>query len=145
MTLTTSSACRDDLAKLQVRVTDTLAGFDEILKSAEPDIKPLMTEFFKTHKRHEAELSARLRTHGCVPDEDGSFFSTVQRIVIKTRAAFDEIDDDILGAVVNGEKRILDLYDEALSSAEDDTDREMLIRQRDEVADLTEQARQLDD
>lgn len=140
MTLSTSADYRDALAKLQVRITDTLAGYDEILDRAEPDIRPLMKEFCTAHTAHEAELSTRLRKHGCVPDEDGSFFSTVQRLVIKTRAVFDDIDEDVLNSVIKGEERILSLYDAAIAAARDEDDISLLSRQRGEVHELVQTA-----
>ncbi|KRS10507.1 hypothetical protein XM53_20825 [Roseovarius atlanticus] len=140
MTLVTSAEYRDALAKLQVRIKDTLAGYDEILDRAEPDIHPLMKSFCAAHAAHEADLSARLRKHGCVPDEDGSFFSTVQRFVIKTRAVFDDIDADVLNSVIKGEERILSLYDEAIAAARDEDDIALLSRQRGELHELVQTA-----
>ncbi|WP_428516073.1 DUF2383 domain-containing protein [Roseovarius sp.] len=145
MTLNTSAEYRDALAKLQVRIKDTLAGYDEILERAEPDIRPLMESFSAAHAEHEAELSAQLRTHGCVPDEDGSFFSTVQRIVIKTRAVFDDIDEDVLNSVIKGEERIMQLYDEAMAVARDEEDLSLLSRQRGQIARLVQDAKNLAD
>lgn len=140
MTLITSTDYREELAKLQVRIKDTLAGYDEILKVAERDIAPLMAQFYEAHKAHEVELSQRLRTHGCVPDDDGSFFSSVQKAVIKTRAVFDDIDEGVLNSVIKGEERILLLYDEALAAARDEDDLALLSRQRGQISELTQQA-----
>ncbi|MBY5988606.1 DUF2383 domain-containing protein [Roseovarius atlanticus] len=145
MTLNTSAEYRDALAKLQVRIRDTLAGYDEILDRAEPGIRPLMERFSAAHAAHEADLSAQLRTHGCVPDEDGSFFSTVQRLVIKTRAVFDDIDEDVLNSVIKGEERIMQLYDEAMAAARDEEDLSLLSRQRGQIARLVQDARHLAD
>ncbi|MDD9724058.1 DUF2383 domain-containing protein [Roseovarius sp. SK2] len=140
MTLTTSAEYRDALAKLQVRIKDTLAGYDEILERAEPGVRPLMEKFSAAHTAHEAELAARLRKHGCVPDEDGSFFSTVQRIVIKTRAVFDDLDEDVLNSVIKGEERILSLYDAAITAARDEGEIALLSRQRGELHELVQTA-----
>ncbi|MEO1140308.1 MAG: DUF2383 domain-containing protein [Pseudomonadota bacterium] len=145
MSLDTTEEFRNDLAKLQVRITDTLAGYDEILKEAEPEIEPLMQRFTQAHQQHEAELSERLRSHGCAPDTDGSSFSLVQRAVIKTRAVFDDMDDDILHAVVRGEERIVRLYDDALNTAQTAEDTALLQMQREQVTDLLDEARRLSD
>jgi len=142
MPLATTHEFREDLAKLQVRVLDTLAGYDEILKKSEDDVRPLMVRLYDAHRRHETELSERLRTHGCNPDEDGSFFSTVQRAVIKTRSAFDDLDGDVLNSVIKGEERIMQLYDETISAARDEDDLSLLSRQRGQIANLTNEARQ---
>lgn len=135
----------DALAALQTRLKDTLAGFDEIQQKADPEIAGITAEFIATHTAHELALSQRLVTLGREPDEDGSFFSTIQRLVIKTRAAFDNIDDDILPSVVRGEERVIDLYDDAFNNAADDTDKTMLHEQRAEVRTLTEKARVMGD
>ncbi|MGK7754916.1 MULTISPECIES: DUF2383 domain-containing protein [unclassified Roseovarius] len=141
MALATSAEYRDALAKLQVRIKDTLAGYDEILDQAKPDIRPLMEQFYTAHIKHEADISARLRDHGCVPDEDGSFFSTVQRAVIKTRAFVDDIDESALNSVIKGEERILSLYDEAIAAARDEDDIALLSRQRGNLYEITQRAR----
>ena len=133
------------LAALQTRLKDTLAGFDEIQQKADPEIAGITAEFIAAHTAHELALSQRLVTLGRQPDEDGSFFSTIQRLVIKTRAAFDDIDDDILPSVVRGEERVIDLYDDAFNNAQDESDRTMLEQQRTQVRTLTEKARVMGD
>ncbi|WP_254701838.1 DUF2383 domain-containing protein [Roseovarius sp. THAF27] len=80
-----------------------------------------------------------------MPDEDGSFFSTVQRLVIKTRAVFDDIDEDVLNSVIKGEERIMQLYHEAMAAARDEEDLSLLSRQRGQVARLVQDARHLAD
>lgn len=132
----------EHLARLHLRLVDTLAGYDQILKSAEPDIRPLMVRFHDLHRTHEAALAARLRAHGGQPDEEGSFFSTVQWAVIKTREVLDEIDEDMLEAVVSGEERILALYETAIATATQVEDLALLDRQRAELAELTQTARE---
>ena len=141
MALATSEEYRDALAKLQVHIKDTLAGYDEFLHQAEPDIRPLMKEFYTAHAAHEADLSVRLRTHGCVPDREGSFLSTVQRAVIKTRAVLEDIDEGALNSVIKGEERILSQYDEAIAAARDEDDIALLSGQRGELNTIAETAR----
>jgi hypothetical protein len=136
---------REDLAKLQVRLVDVLAGYDEIARHAEPEISGLIADWTRLHRSHEAALSDRLRALGAVPDEDGSFFSSVQRAIIKTRAAFDELDDDILGAVARGEGRVVNLYEEALGSARDQSDRALLSGQKAQVEEMIARTRQMAD
>lgn len=133
------------LARLQVRIVDTLAGYDEIHKKCEPEIAPLTADFIAAHETHEKALSQRLVALGREPDADGSFFSTVQRLVIKTRAVFDDIDDDILPSVVDGEERVLELYDDAIRTAIEPSDRTMLDQQRGEIQSLTTRARAMAD
>lgn len=138
-------AFSDSLASLQTRLKDTLAGFDEIQKNADPEITGIVAEFIAAHAAHEMALSQRLVALGKAPDEDGSFFSTVQRLVIKTRAAFDDIDDDILPSVVRGEEWVIDLYDDAIGKATDPSDQTMLTQQRAEIRSLIEKARVMRD
>ena len=136
---------REDLAKLQVRLVETLAGFREISKSAEPEISGLIADCIVMHKLHEEALSDRLRALGDAPDEDGSFFSTVQRAVIKTRAAFDDLDDDILDAVARGEGWIVKLYEDAIASATVQTDRALLAGQKAQVEEVIQRIRRAAD
>ena len=138
--MSVSTKATDDfieaLATLQTRIVDALAGFDEMSSKAEPKIRGVIAEWIALHKSHNAVLSKRLSELGRAPDEDGSFFSTVQRAVIKTRAFFDDIDEDVLSGVTDGESRILDLYDEALRSALTGADRTILEGQKAEITTL---------
>lgn len=140
MTQTTENFS-ERLATLQTRIRDALNGFDEIRKKAEPEIHSIIAEHIALHTRHEAALSARLRELGHQPDEDGSFFSVVQRLIIKTRAAFTDIDSDVLGAVADGEERISQLYADAAAEAISDEDRAMLQGQRAQLESLIARTR----
>ena len=133
----------DALAALQVRLVDTLAGFDEIQSTAEPEITGIVAEFVSAHTLHELAIAERLRALGSEPDPDGSFFSAIQRLVVKTRAAFTDIDSGILSAVVDGEKSLIGLYNDALATATVPADRMMLAQQKAEIESLMGKANQM--
>ena len=75
-----SSSFIDQLATLQTRLIDVLAGYGTMQEKAEPEIQPIINEYIETHTRHEHQLAERLTTLGHKADEDGSFFSVVQEV-----------------------------------------------------------------
>jgi len=119
----------ENLATLQMRLKDALSGFGEIREKGEPDIQAIVTKYIALHTAHETELAARLSGLGYHPDPDGSFFSVVQRAIIKTRSIFTKVHRGILGAVADGEERISDLYADSIASVSHEDDQSMLERQ----------------
>jgi hypothetical protein len=123
----------DALSTVQTSVVDAIAGYRTMLKHCEPEIAEIVQAYHDTHERHDLDLSARLDALRKEPDLDGSFFSTVQKAVVGTRAAFDTVGENVLPQIVSGEERILDSYREASVAAGIVTDRNMLETQ---IADL---------
>ena len=130
----------DMLATVQTNVVDAIAGFETMLKRCEPEIDGIVRAYLETHERHNGQLSARMRTLGKEPDEDGSFFSTVQNAVVTARAVFDFVGPNVLPQVVRGEERILGHYRDALAAAGIDTDRDLLKIQVTELERLNHRA-----
>ena len=103
----------DSLALAHTRTVDALAGFEKMVEKAEPEFLTTATRFRDLHRAHSTQLSAVLRQHGRTPDDDGSFMSTVNRMVVATRAAFDEIDADVMRQVRSGEENVIAAYRDA--------------------------------
>ena len=70
-----ATGTRPELATLQTRLIDVLAGFRTMQEKAEPELRPIVDDYIATHSRHERELAERLVSLGREADDDGSFFS----------------------------------------------------------------------
>lgn len=133
------------LLALQRRTADALAGYVTMVEKAEPEFRPVVERFRALHDRHNAALSAMLIRHGAGPDADGSFMGTVNKAVVSVRAFFDEIDEDVMDSIRDGENHVLTAFDEAISATgmppADVTD---LRDMRDELTVLLQDTRHLD-
>lgn len=116
----------DLIANAHTRTVDALAGYETMVEKAEPEFLPTATRFRDMHERHASHLSAMLANNGRTPDDDGSFMATVNRMVVSTRAFFDEIDEDVMKQIRDGEEWVT----EALADAE------MSARREDIASDL---------
>ena len=103
----------DRIAEAHTRVLDTIAGFEKLSEKAEPSFKPVADAFLATHQKHEAELASYLRKMGRDPDEDGSFFGTVNSSLIELRSWFEDVTEDVMDRIQEGEKHVLEGYEQA--------------------------------
>lgn len=124
---------RDDraLAKVHTRVIDVIAGYEELVERAEPELRPLATTMLDLHRRHEQTLGQMLREHGHASDDEGSFMSIVQENVIRVRSWVDDLDAGVIPRIREGEEQLVELYDDAIASAAGRApEREALTAQR---------------
>ena len=108
------------LAYLQVATADALAGFEKMVEKAEPEFRPIAIKFRDLHASQLRELISLVVKAGGEADADGSFMATVNKMVIATRALFDEIDDDVMDSVRNGEEHVLSAFDGAIADPVDE-------------------------
>jgi hypothetical protein len=108
----------DKIAEVHTRVLDTIAGFEKFSQKAEPEFKPVSDTFLATHKKHERELADYLRKSGRNPNKDGSFFGTVNSSLIEIRSWFEDVDDDVMDRVAEGEKHVLEGYEQARNASQ---------------------------
>ena len=113
----TDTADDGPLAKVHTRVIDVIAGYEELVERAEPDLRPLATRMLELHRRHVPELGALLAARGHAPDAEGSFMSLVQENVIRVRSWVDDMDRDLIPRIRKGEEQLLELYDDAVEAA----------------------------
>lgn len=105
----------DHMKSLHTTVVDARKGYEEALKDAEgKGLTPLFQAMIALHGRHANALAADLQHHGERVSDDGSFLSTIHRTVISIRSLFGRLDESILPGLIDGEKRIISHYDEAL-------------------------------
>ncbi len=103
----------DKIAEVHTRVLDTISGFEKLSEKAEPEFKPVADAFLTTHQKHEAELARYLRKMGRDPNDDGSFFGAVNSSLIEIRSWFEDVTADVMDRVKEGEKHVLEAYEQA--------------------------------
>jgi hypothetical protein len=97
----------------RTRTLDAREGFAKMAEHAEPDFAPTVARYFELHSRHAERLTRILDDAGVAKDADPSLMGTVNRLVVATRALFDEIDADVLKQIQSGEEHVLQAYDDA--------------------------------
>lgn len=108
----------DALKSLHTALIDSRNGYDEALQDAEgKGLTPLFREMIELRTQHANELSLILSGLGEKVDAKGSFMSTVHRTIVSVRSLFGGLDDSILPGLIDGEKRIMTYYDDAITSA----------------------------
>ena len=122
----------DDVKTLHTHAIDARHGYEEALEDAEGrGMTPLFRDMIALHERNAEELASVLAGLGQVPDDKGSFMSTVHRTVISIRSLFGGLDASVLPGLVDGEKRNLASYDNILGRDAFEADvRGVLERQR---------------
>jgi len=132
LTRSESTATFDKTIDLKVAMDDALEGYEKMLEKAEPSFRPTVAELLAQHRAASQDIDVQLRDRGAAVDEDGSFMGAVHKTVVTLRAAVDDPDRDWIPGIVDGEKRNLKKYDEAIAeSAVDSTLQSMLRRHRD--------------
>ncbi|TVP73154.1 MAG: DUF2383 domain-containing protein [Rhodobacteraceae bacterium] len=123
----------DLIAEAHTRVVDTVSGFEKLVEKAAPGFRQVAETFLDMHVRHADALSAYLAQEGRRPDEDGSVFATVNRAVIEMRSWFETVDHDIMDRVAEGEKHVLDAYQDAKDAEQSIEANAMLARHMSEI------------
>lgn len=134
----------DKLAVLHTRTVDARAGFETMVEKAEPHFSPIAKRFRDLHDLHATELAALLEAHDREPDRDGSFMATINTMVVSARAFFDEIDEDVMDQVRDGEKYVLNAMDEAHAAIPSQSVMTAIQRMKNELTALLDETRHLD-
>ena len=101
--------------ELRVAMDDALEGYDKMLEKAEPSFKPTVSELLAQHNAARRDIDALLRERGTAVDQDGSFMGAVHKTVVTLRSVVDDPDGDWIPGILDGEKRNLRKYDEAIA------------------------------
>jgi uncharacterized protein (TIGR02284 family) len=124
------------VAAARTRTLDALAGFEKMVELAQPEFAPTVMAFRDLHDRHANSFTRMLTDAGHPPADEGSMMGTVNRVVVATRALFDEIDADVLSQIRSGEEHVLAAYDEALEGDLPADVQDQLVDLRSELAKL---------
>jgi len=105
----------DQLKSLHTSAIDARNGYREALEDAEgKGMTPLFRDMIALHEGNAAELARELTRSNGIPDEDGSFMSTVHKTIMDVRSLFNGLDESVLPGLIDGEKRNVTKYDDAL-------------------------------
>ena len=105
----------EHLKSLHTSAIDARNGYQEALKDAEGrGLTPLFADMIAVHTANAQELETTLSAAGEKADQSGSFMTLVHRAIFSVRSLFDELDEDVLPGLIDGEQRNVSHYDEAL-------------------------------
>ena len=127
----------DHLKTLHTSAIDARNGYREALKEAEgKGMTPLFRDMIGLHEGNATELTRELNRVNEIPDDEGSFMSTVHETIMDLRSMFGGLDESVLPGLIDGEKRNISKYDDALNSKANPPApiAALLISQRDRIA-----------
>jgi hypothetical protein len=134
---------REALQHLMTRLVDAREGLDAMLKRAEPGIEPILRKIREEHHESIERVSAIMVGEGAEPDAEGSAMSTVNKAVVATRSLFDDLDEDVLKQVADGEQNVLEAFSGAIEEHDEGRVREELVEMRRDLNELLEEARRM--
>jgi uncharacterized protein (TIGR02284 family) len=108
----------DHLKSLHTSAIDARNGYQEALEDAKGrGMTPLFRDMIALHEGNAAELARELTKSNEIPDEDGSFMSVVHKTIMDVRSLVNGLDESVLPGLIDGEKRNVAKYDDALKQA----------------------------
>jgi len=140
----TAEAGKDALVTLHDRTVDALKGYVKMVEKAEPEFLAVAQRFHDLHARHAAALAGKLSAMGVAVDPDGTLMGTINETVVGLRAFFDEIDEDVMDSIRNGENHVLVAFDDVLRTELSPEIAADVAAMRDELVGLLENTRDLD-
>jgi uncharacterized protein (TIGR02284 family) len=125
----------DQLKTLHTHAVDARNGYEEALHDADGrGMTPLFHNMISLHTTNADELSAVLVRLGQQPDESGSFMSTIHRTIMGIRSLFGGLDASVVPGLIDGEKRNISSYAEALEDRDLSAEvRRLLEQQKDRI------------
>jgi uncharacterized protein (TIGR02284 family) len=104
------------LKSLHTNALDARNGYQEALKDAEgKGLTPLFRDMIALHESNAGELARELTKADEIPDDKGSFMTVVHQTIMDVRSVFNGLDESVLPGLIDGEKRNVRKYDDALS------------------------------
>lgn len=120
----------DSLKSLHTALIDSRNGYREALDDAgRSGMIDLFRKMIDLRQRHAHQLQTYLVAAGASVDPNGSFMTTVHRVVISFQSLFGDLNERVLPGLIDGEQRIVSAYDDALREPPSDV-RDILIQQR---------------
>ncbi len=124
-----------ELHQVNSGIEDVLSGYETLKERAEAEIMDVARELDTLHRKHAAEIGARLVAYGEGTD-DGSIRGTVNQAATTLRDWVGSLDRDALSFVRQGEEMLLGVYDAVLESwdaGKAPEDRAVVAKQAEEV------------
>ena len=124
------------LKSLHTSAIDARNGYREALEDAEgKGMTPLFRDMIALHEGNAAELARELTKANEIPDDEGSFMTVVHKTIMDVRSLFNGLDESVLPGLIDGEKRNVSKYDDALKDAKTTPDIAPLLNaQRSRIA-----------
>lgn len=108
----------EHLKSLHTSAIDARNGYQEALKDADgKGMTPLFRDMIALHEGHAGELARELNRANEIPDDTGSFMTTVHKTIMDVRSLFNGLDESVLPGLIDGEARNVSKYDDALKDA----------------------------
>ncbi|MFC0241720.1 PA2169 family four-helix-bundle protein [Rhodopseudomonas telluris] len=108
----------DHLKTLHTAAIDARNGYEEALEDAEgKGLTSLFRDMIALHQANAEELGALLINAGEQADDSGSFMSVVHKTIMSIRSLFDGLDGSVLPGLIDGEKRNVAKYDDAIAAS----------------------------
>ena len=105
----------DHLKSLHTSAIDARNGYREALQDADgKGTSSLFRDMIAFHERNAGELLRELTRVNEIPDDKGSFMSVVHETIMDVRSMFNGLDESVLPGLIDGEKRNVSKYDDAL-------------------------------
>lgn len=109
----------ETFSSLYTTIVDAVKGYDDAAEIAKRDqVGTLCTELKRTHMAHAHDIAGLLLERGERPDADGSYMSVVHKIVLNARFMITADEESLLPGLRDGEKRLLEVYDDTLRKTE---------------------------
>jgi len=132
----------EPLKKLHTALLDAQEGYKTAIEKAEtPESKTLFTEMLQLHSSAHADVHQALNEQGEKAEESGSFMGTVHKAAITVRSAVTGLDKG-LSAFAEGEERLLEVYEDALQTQGENTQR-ILRQHRDRLVKMVGRVKEL--
>ena len=108
----------DHLKSLHTSAIDARNGYQEALQDAEgKGLTSLFRDMIALHETNAGELARELAKANELPDDKGSFMTVVQKTIMDVRSLFNGLDESVLPGLIDGEKRNVSKYDDALKDS----------------------------
>ncbi|TVP69022.1 MAG: DUF2383 domain-containing protein [Rhodobacteraceae bacterium] len=109
------------ISSLHTKIADAAKGYEDAMNIGNhAGVRELCAELRKQHLNHAHELAGLLLERGERPDGDGSFMSFVHKAALNVRFVISADEKSLLPGLRDGEKRLLEAYDDTLRECEID-------------------------
>lgn len=118
---------------LATRISDVMAGYGTMMEKADPDLKPVIERLYDLHAGHYNTLMSLIAQLGGEPEQAGSMMGNVHKAIATLRDWTGSLDKSAIDEIANGERRVVDMYSDAISSLTDEPEYRSELEQQREV------------